>query len=105
MLILNGDNLFELDLGALHDVSPRAAGGGDAGVAQGSEAALLGLVEVTDRGGGAGRAAAADSAQTLARMFAGIHILHPRSLRSLPVGKGMFDYRCPCRGIQDESGS
>jgi len=93
VLILNGDTLFELDLGALIAFQLR----------QDPEAARWGLVEVTDRGEvvritGRGRA---ESIPTTGRMFAGIHILHPRLLRDVPAGKESSIIDAYVRGIQE----
>jgi len=69
---------------------------------QDSEAARWGLVEVTDRGEvvritGRGRT---ETISTTGRMFAGIHILHPRLLRDVPVGKDSSIIDAYVRGIQ-----
>ena len=62
-----------------------------------------GLVEVTDQSEviritGRGRSQAM---ATSARMFAGIHILHPRLLRGLPVGKESSIIDAYVRGLQE----
>jgi NDP-sugar pyrophosphorylase family protein len=102
-LMLNGDTLFELDLTALiafhhaHDAAATLVLRDD------PEATRWGLVEVTDQskvtritGRGLPR-----SAPTRARMFAGIHILHPRLLRYLPVGMQCSIIDAYVQGIQD----
>lgn len=102
VLILNGDTLFELDLGTLMAFHFEQQAAATLVLRKDPEAARWGLVEVTDRGEvvritGRGRA---NSAQTLARMFAGIHILHPRLLWSLPVGKECSIIDAYVQGIQ-----
>jgi aminoglycoside/choline kinase family phosphotransferase/choline kinase len=99
VLILNGDTLFELDLGALMAFHRGRQAAATLVLRQDPEAARWGLVEVTDRGDvvritGRGREG---SASTTGRMFAGIHILHPRLLRDVPVGtRNVLDHRCLC---------
>lgn len=88
VLVLNGDTLFELDLDALCAFHRRREAVATLVLRKDSEAERWGLVEVgadqrilriTGRG-----AAAPQQAQP--RMFAGIHILHPRLLREVPKG-------------------
>ena len=103
MLILNGDTLFELDLGALMAFHREQRAAATLVLRQDPEAARWGRVEVTERGEvvritGRGRS---ESAPTAGRMFAGIHILHPRLLRSLPVGKESSIIDAYVRGIQE----
>ena len=89
VLILNGDTLFELDLGALMAFHREQQAAATLVLRQDPEAARWGLVEVTDRAEVVritGRGCAEPTA-TAARMFAGIHILHPRLLRILQAGK------------------
>ena len=67
------------------------------------EAARWGLVEVTNQAQvmritGRGRSL---SPPTTPRMFAGIHILHPRLLRSLAVGKESSIIDAYVQGIQE----
>jgi NDP-sugar pyrophosphorylase family protein len=103
VLVLNGDTLFELDLTALiafhhaHDAAATLV------LRQDPEAARWGLVEVTDQSEvvritGRGRS---QSGPTSARMFAGIHILHPRLLCMLPVGKESSIIDAYVQGIQE----
>ncbi|HAP39092.1 MAG TPA: hypothetical protein DCQ94_04955, partial [Nitrospira sp.] len=85
VLVLNGDTLFELDLGAVMAFHRERAAAATLVLRQDPDAARWGLVEVTDRAEivritGRGRSA---PTVTAARMFAGIHILHPRLLRYL----------------------
>ncbi|MDP9132011.1 MAG: NDP-sugar synthase [Nitrospirota bacterium] len=104
VLVLNGDTLFELDLSALmafHDAQQAAA---TLVLRRDSEAARWGLIEVTDRAEvvritGRGSSMATP---TNARMFAGIHILHPRLLYALPAGKQSSIIDAYVQGIQDE---
>lgn len=103
VLILNGDTLFELDLTALiafhhaHDAAATLV------LRQDPEAVRWGLVEVTDQSEvvritGRGRSL---PMPTSPRMFAGIHILHPRLLRSVPVGKESSIIDAYVQGIQE----
>jgi NDP-sugar pyrophosphorylase family protein len=88
VLVVNGDTLFELDLDALcafHRTSQAAA---TLVLREDPNAAQWGLVEVgedhriaTITGKGI-----ANAVPTRPRMFAGIHILHPRLLREVPKG-------------------
>ncbi len=88
VLILNGDTLVELDLEALCDFHRTSHAAATLVVREDSDAARWGLVEVGEKGQilritGKGLT---DSVPTMSRMFAGIHILHPRLLRQVPKG-------------------
>ncbi len=88
-LVLNGDTLFDLDLTALIAYQQRHEAAATLVLRQDPDAARWGLVEVTDQSEvvritGRGRTT---STPTTARMFAGIHILHPRLLQVLPGGR------------------
>ena len=88
VLILNGDTLAELDLEALCDFHRTRNAAATLALREDSDAARWGLVEVGDEGQilritGKGLVGSASAA---ARMFAGIHILHPRLLRDVPKG-------------------
>src|SRR5574337_1429523 len=88
VLILNGDTLVELDLEALSDFHRTCNAAATLVLREDSDAARWGLVEVGDRGRilritGRGLV---DSVPAMPRMFAGIHILHPRLLREVPKG-------------------
>ena len=103
VLILNGDTLFELDLGELMAFHREQRAAATLVVRQDHEAARWGLVEVTERAEvvritGRGRS---EPAPTAGRMFAGIHILHPRLLGSLPVGKESSIIDAYVQGIQE----
>lgn len=103
VLVLNGDTLFELDLTALIAFHQGHQAAATLVLRQDPEAARWGLVEVTDQSEviritGRGRS---QSAPTNARMFAGIHILHPRLLRALPVGKETSIIDAYVQGIQE----
>ncbi|MCC2639992.1 MAG: putative Nucleotidyl transferase [Nitrospira sp.] len=103
VLILNGDTLFELDLGAVIDFHRSQKAAATLVLRQDPEAAHWGLVEVTDWGEviritGRGRAVATP---TSPRMFAGIHILHPRLLHALTAGKESSIVDAYVRGIQE----
>jgi NDP-sugar pyrophosphorylase family protein len=103
VLILNGDTLFELDLGALMAFHRNQQAAATLVLRRDPEAARWGLVEVTNgsevvRITGRGRS---EPTPTTDRMFAGIHILHPRLLRSVPVGKESSIIDAYVRGIQE----
>lgn len=103
VLVLNGDTLFELDLTALIALHQERDAAATLVLRHDPEAARWGLVEVTDQAQvmritGRGRTT---SMPTHARMFAGIHILHPRLLRSLAVGKESSIIDAYVQGIQE----
>lgn len=88
VLVLNGDTLFELDLSALCAFHRERKAAATLVLREDQDAARWGLVEVgaedrivriTGRG-------LTDSAPTIPRMFAGIHILNPRLLRDVTKG-------------------
>lgn len=88
VLVINGDTLFELDLDALWAFHRARKAAATLVLREDPEAARWGLVEVgpedrivriTGRGTSGG-------APTAPRMFAGIHILHPRLLRDVQRG-------------------
>lgn len=88
VLILNGDTLVELDLEALCDFHRTRHAAATLVLREDADAASWGLVEVGDMGrilriNGKGLL---DSVPAMPRMFAGIHILHPRLLRQVPKG-------------------
>lgn len=88
VLILNGDTLVELDLEALSDFHRTRNAAATLVLREDSDAASWGLVEVGEQGRilritGKGLV---DSVPVMPRMFAGIHILHPRLLRQVPKG-------------------
>lgn len=88
VLILNGDTLVEMDLEAFCDFHRTRQAAATLALRHDSDAARWGLVEVGDKGHilritGQGRA---DSVPVSPRMFAGIHIVHPRLLRQVPKG-------------------
>lgn len=104
VLVLNGDTLFDLDLGAVMAFHRERAAAATLVLRQDPDAARWGLVEVTDRAEivritGRGRSA---PTVTAARMFAGIHILHPRLLRYLPADTECSIIDAYVKGIQDE---
>ncbi len=103
VLILNGDTLFELDLGALMTFHRERQAAATLVLRKDPEAARWGLVEVTDRAEVVritGRGLSEPTA-TSARMFAGIHILHPRLLRYLPPGKECSIIDAYVQGLQE----
>lgn len=89
VLVLNGDTLFELDLEALCAFHHQRKAAATLVLRSDAEAARWGLVEVGPderivRITGRGKS---EAGPTQPRMFAGIHILHPRLLRDVPKGK------------------
>jgi len=103
VLILNGDTLFELDLGALMRFHREQQAAATLVLRKDPEAARWGLVEVTDRAEVVritGRGLSEPTA-TAARMFAGIHILHPRLLKYLPAGEECSIIDAYVQGIQE----
>jgi NDP-sugar pyrophosphorylase family protein len=89
VLVLNGDTLFELDLEALCAFHQERKAAATLVLRSDADAARWGLIEVGSDGRivritGRGKS---ESGPTQPRMFAGIHILHPRLLRDVPKGK------------------
>lgn len=88
VLVINGDTLCELDLDALRTFHRERGAAATLVLRQDPEATRWGLVEVGPedrivRITGRGRM---DEPATGQRMFAGIHILHPRLLRDVKPG-------------------
>ena len=88
VLVLNGDTLVELDLGALCTFHQQHDAVATLVLRKDPEAAEWGLVEMDSnnrivRITGRGRT---DQVPTQPRMFAGIHVLRPRLLRDVPKG-------------------
>lgn len=88
VLILNGDTLVELDLGALRDFHHARQAAATLVLREDSDAVRWGLVEVGEdnqilRITGKGLPC---QSPAIPRMFAGIHIVHPRLLRQVPTG-------------------
>jgi NDP-sugar pyrophosphorylase family protein len=88
VLILNGDTLVEVDLEALCEFHRIRNAAATLVLREDAEAARWGLVEVEEdqrilRITGKG---IVGSAPGIPRMFAGIHIVHPRLLRQVPKG-------------------
>lgn len=86
MLVMNGDTLIEIDLEQVVDLHQARKPVVTMVVREDPDAAQWGLVEMDEtqrihRINGRGRP---DSPGLLPRMFAGLHILHPRVLRRLP---------------------
>jgi NDP-sugar pyrophosphorylase family protein len=88
VLILNADTLVELDLEALRDFHRSRGAAATLALREDQDAERWGLVEVGEQdrilritGRGVGEATAIAQ-----RMFAGIHILHPRLLQQVPKG-------------------
>lgn len=103
VLVLNGDTLFDLDLGAVMAFHREQQAAATLVLRQDPDAARWGLVEVTAQAEVVritGRGLSGPT-ETSARMFAGIHILHPRLLRYLPVGKECSIIDAYVKGIQD----
>ena len=88
VLVLNGDTLVELDLGALCAFHQQREAVATLVLRKDPEAARWGLVEMDSdnrivRINGRGRT---DQVPTQPRMFAGIHVLRLRLLRDVPKG-------------------
>jgi NDP-sugar pyrophosphorylase family protein len=89
VLVVNGDTLFELNLDSLIAFHAQRQAAATLVVRKDPEVERWGLVELGDqqrivRITGQGLA---EKQPTEPRMFAGIHILHPRLLREVPKGK------------------
>jgi NDP-sugar pyrophosphorylase family protein len=89
VLVLNGDTLVDLDLGALYAFHQQRDAVATLVLRKDPEAARWGLVEMDSdnrivRITGRGKS---EPGSVQPRMFAGIHILHPRLLRDVPKGK------------------
>lgn len=89
VLVLNGDTLVDLDLDELCVFHRQRAAVATLVLRKDPEAARWGLVEMDSnnrivRITGRGKS---ESGPIQPRMFAGIHILHPRLLRDVPKGK------------------
>ncbi len=102
-LVLNGDTLFELDLGAVIAGHRERQAAATLVLREDPEAVKWGLIEVDGQGEvvritGRGKTGAEP---TQPRMFAGIHILHPRLLRTVPVGKESSIIDAYVRAIQE----
>ena len=102
-LVLNGDTLLELDLDALTTFHRQREAAVTMVLRQDPEAARWGLVEVgphdqvvriTGRG-------LPLLEPTEPRMFAGVHILHPRLLQAVPHGKESSIIDAYVRGLED----
>ena len=102
VLILNGDTLVEIDLEALWTFHRQRNAAATLVLRSDPDAARWGLVEVgednrivriTGRG-------LSEPTVTQPRMFAGIHILHPRLLREIPKGKASSIIDAYVSGIQ-----
>ena len=101
-LVLNGDTLFELDLDALAAFHRQREAAVTMVLRKDPEAARWGLVEVGQheqivRITGKGLSL---HEPTEPRMFAGVHILHPRLLRTLPHGKESSIIDAYVRGLE-----
>jgi len=102
VLILNGDTLVEIDLEALWAFHRQRDAAATLVLRSDPDAAQWGLVEVGEdnrvvRITGRGRSG---PTVTQPRMFAGIHILHPRLLREVPKGKETSIIDAYVSGIQ-----
>lgn len=102
-LVLNGDTLFELDLGELMAFHRERHAAATLVLREDAEALRWGLVEIgSDRqvktitGRGLPRDGPVEP-----RMFAGIHILHPRLLRAVPQGKESSIIDAYVRGLHE----
>jgi len=102
VLILNGDTLVEIDLEALWTFHRQRDAAATLVLRSDPDAERWGLVElaednrivrITGRG-------LSEPTLTQPRMFAGIHILHPRLLREVPKGKASSIIDAYVSGIQ-----
>ncbi|HJR76215.1 MAG TPA: NDP-sugar synthase [Nitrospiraceae bacterium] len=101
-LVLNGDTLFELDLEALMAFHQERNAAATLVVRKDPDAERWGLVEIgPDRQVKTitGRGLPSDG-PTEPRMFAGIHILHPRLLAAVPHGRESSIIDAYVRGVQ-----
>jgi NDP-sugar pyrophosphorylase family protein len=101
-VVLNGDTLFELDLGAMTAAHRRSGAVATMALREDPDPDRWGAVEVDDAGrvvriGGRGRAA---GGRTVKRMFAGIHVMHPRLLADVPAGRESSIIDAYVRAIQ-----
>ncbi|MBM4123903.1 MAG: NDP-sugar synthase [Nitrospira sp.] len=88
-LVLNSDTLLEIDLGAVMQFHHRQGGLATMVLRDDPEAARWGAVEVDAdqrvlRINGRG---VADVGPSATRMFAGVHVMHPKLLRDVPAGR------------------
>lgn len=88
-LVLNGDTLLELDLGALAQFHRQGGALATMVVRDDPEADRWGAVEMDARQRvvritGQGRT---DTGPTVKRMFAGVHLMHPHVLREVPADR------------------
>jgi NDP-sugar pyrophosphorylase family protein len=102
VLILNGDTLVEIDLEALWAFHRERNAAATLVLRSDPDAVRWGLVEVGDAGRivritGRGLS---EPTVTQPRMFAGVHILHPRLLREVPKGKASSIIEAYVSGIQ-----
>jgi NDP-sugar pyrophosphorylase family protein len=103
-LILNGDTLFELDLDALIAFHRERDAAATLVLREDPEAARWGVVEIGPDGHVVtitGKGLSTDGQPTAPRMFAGIHILHPRLLGAVPHGKESSIIEAYVRGLHE----
>lgn len=88
VLILNGDTLVEVDLGAVRDFHQTHQAVATLVLREDADAARWGLVEVgaDDRILRITGKGLPSPSPAVPRMFAGVHILHPRLLQKVPKG-------------------
>jgi NDP-sugar pyrophosphorylase family protein len=102
-LVLNGDTLFELDLDAFIAFHRERDAAATLVVRPDPDAERWGLVEIGSNRrvvSITGRGVPADGPLE-PRMFAGIHILHPRLLRAVPQGKESSIIDAYVRGLHE----
>jgi NDP-sugar pyrophosphorylase family protein len=87
---LNGDTLFDLDLGAMAAAHRRRGAVATMAVRADPDPEQWGAVELDDtqRIVRINRRGMAAGGQTEKRMFAGVHVMHPRLLADVPAGRG-----------------
>lgn len=91
-LVLNGDTLLELDLGAVMRFHEQHGGAATLVLRDDPDVDRWGVVELDERQrivsiNGRGRLEGRHRAQLRRRMFAGVHVIHPRVLRDVPPGR------------------
>jgi NDP-sugar pyrophosphorylase family protein len=101
--VLNGDTLFDLDLGGMADAHRRSRAVATMAVREDPDPDRWGALEVEASGrvariSGRGRQPEGASCK---RMFAGVHLMHPRLLASVPAGRESSVIDAYVRAIQD----
>lgn len=104
-VVVNGDTLIDLDVTELIERHHRAQALATMVLREDAEAARWGLVEI-DQAQHVVRIAGRGlqhSASTSPRMFAGVHVMHPRLLRDVPIGRESSIIDAYVRAIEGEA--